>query len=231
MDRVLDLIRNANLAYVLSLAATAAAAAYSYIYLPRRMRRAYRMSLLTLARAVEAKDLKAAGHGERVAALIADLARQMRLPKKLAKELEYAAFLQDVGNIRVPHAILNKPGPLTDEERTHLQSHTLIGAEIVEQVRFLKNISPVIRHHHEAWDGSGYPDGLKGEEIPIGARILAVATAYDSMTTERPYHDKMDEDAAIAEIRALRGLKYDPKVVESLLRVRQKHHHGERSAG
>jgi HD-GYP domain-containing protein (c-di-GMP phosphodiesterase class II) len=227
MSNILEL---AGSPVAISLVATIAAAIYSYIYLPRRMGRAYRMSLLTLARAVEAKDLKAAGHGERVAAYIADIARQMRIPKKLAKSLEYAAFLQDVGNIRVPHAVLNKPGRLTDEEMRHLQSHTVIGAEIVEQVRFIRSISPVIRHHHEAWDGSGYPDGLQGEQIPVGARILAVATAFDAMTSERPYHDKKDEDAAVTELREAAGQKFDPAVVEAFLRVLQRRHRAERPA-
>ncbi len=227
MDSILELLRTP--AFAISLAATIGAAIYSYIYLPRRMGRAYRRSLLTLARAIEAKDLRAAGHGERVAEYVSAVARQMKLPKKMTRTLEFAAFLQDVGNIRVPHAILNKPGKLTDDEMRHLQSHTIIGEEIVEQVRFLKDIGPLIRHHHEAWDGSGYPDGLRGEEIPLGARILAIATAFDAMTSERSYHGKMDEDTAVAELKSAAGRKFDPEIVQVFLKVLQKYYRNDRS--
>ena len=123
MGNFLGLLRSPT---AISLIATVAAAVYSYIYLPRRMGRAYRRSLLTLARAVETKDLKAAGHGERVAEYAAAIARQMGLPKRMNKNLEYASFLQDVGNVRVPHSILNKPGKLTDEEMEKLQAHTAV---------------------------------------------------------------------------------------------------------
>ena len=228
MSSFLELLRSPALA--ISLVATVAAAVYSYIYLPRRMGRAYSRSLLTLARAVETKDLKAAGHGERVAEYAAAIARQMGLPRKMGKNLEYASFLQDVGNIRVSHSILNKPEKLTKEEMKELQTHTTIGEEIVMQVAFLKEIAPFIRHHHEAWDGSGYPDGLTADEIPLGARILAVATAYDAMTSERSYHERMDEDSAVGQLRKLAGKKYDPSVVEAFLRVLQKSHRSERQA-
>ncbi|MBP6963116.1 MAG: HD-GYP domain-containing protein [Armatimonadetes bacterium] len=228
MDNVLELLKSP--AIVISLAATVAAVLYSYVYLPRRMGRAYRRSLLTLASAVETKDMRAAGHGERVAEYATATARQMRLPKRLIRNIEYAAFLEDVGNIRVPHAILNKPGKLTREEMEQLEAHPAIGQEIVEQVRFLKDIAPYLRHHHEKWDGSGYPDGLMGEQIPLGARILAVATAFDSMTSERPYHAKMDEDAAVAELKAGAGAQFDPAVVEAFLRMLQKRIRTERRA-
>lgn len=222
MGSFLELLKSP--AFAIALAATVVAALYSYVHLPRRMGRAYRRSLLTLARAVETKDLKAVGHGERVAEYAAAIARHMGLPKKMGKDLEYASFLQDVGNIRVPHSILNKPEKLTSEEMSELQTHAAIGEEIVKQVAFLREISPFIRHHHEAWDGSGYPDGLTGSEIPLGARILAVATAYDAMTSERSYHERMDEERAVSELRKSAGEKFDPEVVEAFLRVLQKRH-------
>lgn len=225
MDNWLELLRSPALA--VALLATVATAVYSYVYLPRRMEQAYRRSLLTLARAVETKDLKAAGHGERVARYAVDTARQMRLQRKTIKNMEYASFLQDVGNIQVAHAILNKPDRLTPDEMRQLQSHTMIGEQIVTQVRFLKEIAPLVRHHHEAWDGSGYPDGLKGDDIPVGARILAVATAFDAMTSDRPYHDRMDEETAVAELKASAGGKFDPEVVQAFLRMLRRRHHGE----
>lgn len=228
MENLVELLRSPAL--VVSFAATMAAVLYSYVYLPLRMERAYRRSLLTLASAVEAKDMRAIGHGERVAEYATAIAKQMRLPRRLVRTIEYAAFLQDVGNIRVPHAILNKPGKLTQQEMQQLEAHPTIGQEIVEQVRFLKDIAPYLRHHHEKWDGSGYPDGVRAEQIPLGARILAVATAFDSMTSERPYHPRMDEGAAVAELKAGAGTQFDPAVVEAFLRMLQRRIRAERRA-
>jgi len=210
-------------AFLASAAVTLAAGCYSYVYLPMQMRKAYRQSLLTLARAVETKDEWSVGHGERVATFTAAVARELRLPHREWLKLEYATVLQDVGNVRVPHAILNKPGKLTSRELSILQSHTIVGAEIVEQVKFLKEIAPIIRLHHEAWDGSGYPDGLRGEEIPLSARILFVCTTFDSMIHTRAYRPGLDEDSAISEIRAGAGTKFDPRVVDAFLRVLKKH--------
>jgi HD-GYP domain-containing protein (c-di-GMP phosphodiesterase class II) len=143
----------------------------------------------------------------------------MRIPRKERQKLEYAAFLQDIGNVRVPHAILNKTRKLTAHEFGIVKKHTLIGTEMVEQLKFLKDISPIIRHHHEHWDGTGYPDGLAGDQIPVCARILSVCTAYDSMIHARAYRGGMDDESAVKEIRAGAGAKYDPAAVEALLRV------------
>lgn len=117
------------------------------------MRRAYRQSLLTMARAVETKDAGAEGHGERVARYVVAIAREMRIPRAQIVRMEYAAFLADIGNVRVPRAILSKKGKLTAKEFEILKQHPVIGAEMVEQVGFLKDIAPMIRHHHEYWDG------------------------------------------------------------------------------
>lgn len=209
-----------------SAAITVGAGCYSYIYLPIQMRRAYRQSLLTLARAVEAKDVGAEGHGERVAEYVVALAREMRIPKRRMVYLEYAAFLQDIGNIRVPYAVLNKAERLTEEEFDILRNHTVIGADMIEKIKFLRDASPIIRHHHEAWDGSGYPDRLKDRSIPLGARMLAVCTGYDSMVSARAYRDRLDEESAIREIRAAAGTKYDPAIVDAFLRMLKKRHAG-----
>lgn len=217
-------------AFLLATFVTLAAGFYSYVYLPYQMRRSYRQSLLTLSRAVETKDVGAEGHGERVSSYVMDIAKEMKLPKKEIRRLEYAAFLQDIGNVRVPHAILNKRGRLTKEEFDILKAHTVIGAEMVEQVSFLRDIAPVIRHHHECWDGSGYPDGLKGEEIPLGSRILAVATAYDSMLCRKAYRGSKAEEQAVTELRSGSGTKWDPMVVEVFLKVLQKRRRMQRQA-
>lgn len=214
--------------FLMAVAFTIVFGCYSYIYLPLQMRRAYRQSLLTLARAVETKDVGAEGHGERVARYVVDIAREMRIPRSQILRMEYAALLADIGNVRVPYAILSKKGKLTAEEFEILKQHAVIGAEMVEQVRLLKDLAPLIRHHHECWDGSGYPDGLKGEEIPLGARILAVATAYDSMESKKSFHDKMDDKRAIEELKSNAGVKYDPAVVEAFLKVLQRRWRNER---
>jgi HD-GYP domain-containing protein (c-di-GMP phosphodiesterase class II) len=209
-------------AFIASAVITGAVAGYAYVYLPRQMRKAYRQSLLTLASAVETKDRSSIGHGRRVAELVMSTARQMRLSRKEHTIMEYAAFLQDIGNVRVPHSILNASDSLTPEEFEIVRNHTLIGADIIEQITFLRDISPIIRHHHEYWDGSGYPKGLKGSEIPLGARIIAVCTAYDAMIHEKPYRPAIDEEEAIRAIRAAAGAKYDPAVVDAFLKALKK---------
>lgn len=211
-------------AFVGSALVTLAVLGYTYIYLPRQMRRAYRQGLVTLARAVETKDVGSVGHGERVAEYTVAVAEEMKLPKTERTKIEYATFLQDVGNARVPHSILNKSEDLTDEEFEVVKTHVMIGAEVIEQVKFLQEISPLIRHHHEAWDGSGYPEGISGDNIPLGARIIAVCTSYDSMLHDRPYRAAIDEQEAVKEIRAGAGAKYDPAVVDAFLRILKRKH-------
>ena len=206
-------------AVIISLILTGAAVFYSYIYLPMQMRKAYRQGLLTLAGTVEAKDQGSEGHGERVARYVLDVAVAMRVPGKELRRMEYAAFLQDIGNVNVPHSILNKKGRLTKKEFDILKSHVVQGADMIEQNKFLLDIAPIVRYHHEAWDGSGYPEGLKGEDIPLGARILAVCTAYDSMIHTKSYRIGISEDKVIREIRASSGTRYDPTVVDVFLNV------------
>lgn len=211
-------------AFMIAVLITLAVACYTYIYLPTQMRRAYRQSLVTLARAAETKDIGSVGLGERVAEYAVAVAKEMNLPKGERTKIEYATFLQDIGNARVPHSILGKTENLTDEEFGIVHSHVRIGAEVVEQVKFLQDISPIIRHHHEAWDGSGYPDGLSGDKIPLGARIIAVCTAYDAMVHDRPYRPARDEEDAIRQIRHDAGTRYDPLVVDTFLRVLKRKH-------
>ncbi|MCX6375653.1 MAG: HD domain-containing protein [Armatimonadetes bacterium] len=216
-------------AFIASAAATLAAGGYSYAHLPYQMRKAYRQSLLTLASAVETKDTGAAGHGKRVAEHVVATAKEMRIPRKQMERMEYAAFLQDIGNVRVPHTILNRPENLTPAEFEIVKTHTAVGADMVEQVKFLRDISPIIRHHHEAWDGGGYPDGLKGDEIPLGARIIAVCTAFDAMTHAKAYRPAMDEEDVVRTIRAAAGRKYDPAVADAFLRSLKKRRREEES--
>jgi HD-GYP domain-containing protein (c-di-GMP phosphodiesterase class II) len=131
--------------------------------------------------------------------------------------LRHAATLHDIGELGVPEAILNKPGPLTDEERPAIERHPLIGEGILSPLEFLADAIPLVRAAHERWDGSGYPDGLSGKRIPLGARILFACDAYEAMLTERPYRPALSQEEAVAELRRVAGAQLDPAVVEALI--------------
>lgn len=189
----------------------------SRVFLPRRMKSAYLKSITVLAAAVETKDSGTVGHAQRVAELTKAVARRLGITGKELERIEYAALLRDIGKADVPHAILNKAGPLTENEWNVVKSHAALGADMVAAVPFLADCAPYVRHHHEYWDGTGYPDGLKGEQIPLGSRILAATSDYDAMISERPYHTQpMTPREAVEEIRAGSGTRYDPVVVEIL---------------
>ena len=133
--------------------------------------------------------------------------------------LRFAAAFHDIGKLAVPGAILNKPGHLTDEEREQIEQHTVIGEQILGPIDFLSGVRPLVRHGHERWDGAGYPDGLSGDQIPLGARIIFACDAYDAMTTDRPYRSALSVPEAKAELVANAGTQFDPSVVEALLVV------------
>lgn len=192
----------------------------SRVVLPAKMKRAYFKSITALAAAVETKDSGTVGHARRIAELTVAVARILGINGRELERIEYAALLRDIGKASIPQAVLAKTTPLTEEEWKMVQSHTLLGADMVASVPFLSDTADYVRHHHECWDGSGYPDKLKGEEIPFGSRILAVTSDYDAMTSQRPYHaEPMDPYRALEEIRAGAGIKYDPAVVEAFLDV------------
>ena len=192
----------------------------SRVYLPMRIKQAYRKSITVLAAAVETKDSGTVGHAQRVAYLTAECARRLGAVGRDLERIEYAGLLRDIGKANVPQAILNKTDPLTPDEWTTVKKHSELGEEMVAAVPFLADVAPYIRHHHEYWDGTGYPDGLQGENIPLGSRILAVASDYDAMVSDRPYHPRpMESEEAIDQIRRDSGGKYDPAVVEVFLAV------------
>ena len=140
-----------------------------------------------LSNAVEARDAYTGKHAERVAAYGIEIARALGLARPDAPEMEFGFLLHDIGKVAIPDAILYKPSALTEEERELMARHPAIGAEIVGGIEFLEEAAKVVRSHHERWDGTGYPDGLAGEEIPIAARVFAVADVFDALTTDRPY--------------------------------------------
>src|SRR5688572_4147965 len=166
-----------------------------------------------LSSAIEAKDLASDIHLQRMQLYCLDVGRELRLSEDEIQALRAAAVLHDVGTLAVPGHILSKPGRLTREEFEKIKIHPLVGAEILDRVGFPYPVSPIVRCHHEKWNGSGYPDGLTGEAIPIGARILAVVDALDAMVSERPHRPAASFEVAIQRIQAEAGLSYDPKVV------------------
>ena len=170
-----------------------------------------------LALAIDAKDQTAQSHIRRVQVYAAGLARALGMPETEIQGVKTAALLHDIGKLAVPEHILSKPGPLTQEEFQKIRIHPQVGAEIISGVPFPYPVAPLILSHHERWDGKGYPAGLKGEEIPLGARILSVVDYFDALTSERPYHKAMSFDAAIGLLRQESGKALDPRVVQTFI--------------
>jgi diguanylate cyclase (GGDEF)-like protein/putative nucleotidyltransferase with HDIG domain len=173
----------------------------------------HRESTEVLARAIQAKDEGGSRHVERVQYYATMLARQLDLPERDRQAVEIAALLHDIGKLAVPEHILSKPGPLTPDERKKMQLHAQIGAEIVGAVPFPCPVAPLIRSHHERWDGTGYPSRLSGEQIPLGARILSVVDCFDALTSQRPYRPALSHDEAIQMLRDQSGKAFDPAIV------------------
>ena len=177
------------------------------------LRRSYMATVRALSNAVEARDAYTGKHAERVAAYGLELARAAGPELADSPQIEFGFLLHDVGKVAVPDAILFKTSALTDEEYDLVRRHPLVGSEILRDVDFLGEGKLIVRHHHEHWDGSGYPDGLEGEAIPLAARVFAVADALDALTTDRPYRPASSFAAAREEIRAGSGTQFDPAVV------------------
>lgn len=195
----------------------------SFVWLPRKMDRAYSNALRTLATAVETKDSRTLGHAERVAELAARIAAELGIPPEEVKLVRYAALLRDVGKAAVPHRILNKEGALTEGETRVVRNHVREGASLVSQVPFLAPLHEVILHHHERWDGSGYPEGLAGEQIPLAARIIGLVDDFEAMTSERPYHPALGLVESRRHVEESAGTLYDPSVVNAFLKITQEY--------
>lgn len=170
-------------------------------------------------KAVQAEYPDATVHSEATARFAGQIARVLGLPDVEVHRIECAAMLHDVGKIAVPREILEKPGPLTPEEWSIVHRHPVESARLVAAVPHFHDLVSAIRHHHEAWDGSGYPEGLKGTAIPLAARILAVADAWDAMTSDRPYRRALDPDEAVRRLLEARGRQFDPAVVDAFMLV------------
>jgi len=172
-----------------------------------------------LAQAIEAKDPYTHGHSARVVEYTVLIAQKLDLQEEENELLKYAAMLHDIGKIGVRGIVLNNPKGLTGEEYDEIKKHPLIGEGIIKPIELLQPIKPLIRHHHERYNGKGYPDGLSGENIPLGARIIAVADAYDAMKSDRPYRKALTEEVAIRELKEESGTQFDPKIVEVFLEI------------
>jgi putative nucleotidyltransferase with HDIG domain len=184
------------------------------------MDRLYLSTVETLAMAIDAKDDCTHSHVRRVQAYAVGLARALGIVDEPAlKAMEAAALLHDTGKLAVPEHILNKPGKLTESEFEKMKQHVDVGADILSLVEFPYPVVPIVRAHHENWDGSGYPRGIRGEDIPIGARILSVVDCFDALTSDRPYRRAMTNQAAIDILLERRGRMYDPHVVDTFIRV------------
>jgi putative nucleotidyltransferase with HDIG domain len=180
---------------------------------------AYRSTLQALTAALETRDAETHGHSERVVTFSLRLGREYGLDGAQMKALEFGSLLHDIGKIGVPDAILRKPAKLTDEEWVRMREHPLHGQQILRGIRFLEGAARVVAQHHEKWDGSGYPLGLKAEEIDICARIFSVADAFDAITSDRVYRQGRSYNAAAQELDEWANRQFDPKVVEAFHRV------------
>jgi putative two-component system response regulator len=183
-------------------------------------RAAHLQTVMMLANVVEARDRYTRGHVERVQHLALELARTVQWPEASLAVLEFGALLHDLGKILVPRSILNKPGRLLPEEWALLKRHPQDGAEMLAGVDHLRAATPYLLHHHEHWDGTGYPHGLAGTNVPIEGRLLAIADAYDAMTSERAYRQALSEAEATAEIARQAGRQFDPALAEAFVHLR-----------
>ncbi|MGC8488194.1 MAG: HD-GYP domain-containing protein, partial [Clostridia bacterium] len=185
------------------------------------VRQFYQNTVNILMTALDAKDPYTRGHSMRVGRFAGMLAREMGLAEDMVEEVQRAAALHDVGKLGIPDAILNKPGQLTPHEMLVIQRHPLLGGAILSQIEGIGYSRDWVLHHHERWDGQGYPHSLAGEQIPLAARITAVVDAYDAMTTDRPYRQALPHQQALLEIQAAAGTQLDPQVVDAFLNMVQ----------
>ena len=183
------------------------------------LRRSYMATVRALCNAVEARDAYTGKHAERVAAYGMEIARVLDAPFSDDPEVEFGFLLHDVGKVAVPDSILWKPEPLTPEERTLMERHSLVGWEILREIDFLGEAKLVVRHHHERWDGAGYPDGLAGDAIPLAARVFSVADVLDALTTIRPYRPPSPLAVARDMIAESSGTQFDPEVVDAFMQI------------
>jgi len=207
----------------------AALAALIYFYVRKRtaslLERQERYRSLTesalrvAARSIDAKDRYTNGHSTRVAVISREIARRLDFTEEEVENVYYTALVHDIGKIGVPDTVLTKPSKLNDEEYRIIQTHTTTGYNILKEFEGVPDIAQGARYHHERYDGTGYCEGISGEDIPLVARIIAVADAYDAMTSSRVYRSKLSDDKARAEIERCKGAQFDPQIADILLQM------------
>jgi response regulator RpfG family c-di-GMP phosphodiesterase len=185
----------------------------------RHLEETYRATLEALGSAIDTRDVGTHAHSRRVRGYSLAIARAHGVPESDLSDIEHGVLLHDIGKIGIPDAILLKPGPLTPAEWGVMRSHPEVGRRLIEKIPFLRGAVPIVYHHHERWDGTGYPLGLRGEGIPLGARIFAIADALDAMTFDRPYSRAISFETARDEIERCAGTHFDPNVVATFIRV------------
>jgi putative nucleotidyltransferase with HDIG domain len=185
----------------------------------QQLRDQTRYTIEALAEAVDRRDPYTFQHSQRVKGYVEKIAGRLNLSPGEMESIVWAASIHDLGKIDVPEEILSKPGPLEDDEWKIIRKHSAVGADIVDRISFHPTARGIIRHHHEWFDGSGYPNGVSGDRIPVGARILAVADAFEAMTSDRPYRPALSYRAAVAELEAGRGTQFDPVIVDTFLTI------------
>ena len=173
--------------------------------------------ILTLVKTLEYYDQYTRGHSERVALWSAKLAKVMGVDSEGQRQIYFASLMHDIGKIFVPQAVLNKVSHLTEEEYLLIQSHSVKSAELINKVEGMENFASIVLHHHEKYDGSGYPDGLKGKAIPYFSRIISVADSYDAMTSNRPYRKLLSKEYAISELLRCKGTQFDPALIDPFI--------------
>ncbi|HDD55359.1 MAG TPA: HD-GYP domain-containing protein, partial [Chloroflexi bacterium] len=183
------------------------------------LNRAYNDVIEGWARALELRDRKTEGHSRRVEELTLAIARKMGIEKEKLAHIRQGALLHDIGKIGIPDSILQKPGKLTEEEWEVMKKHPIYAYEVLNQIDHLKPALDIPRYHHERWDGSGYPEGLKGKEIPLAARIFAVVDVWDALRSDRPYREAWPDEKALEHIKEESGKHFDPRVVEVFLEI------------
>src|SRR5271167_335978 len=188
-----------------------------------QLEQSYDDTLEALGSALDLKDAETEGHCQRVTAFTISIAKAMPVPNHYLPILARAAFLHDIGKMAIPDMILRKPGPLTNDEREIMRTHCEIGYNMLTKIPFLRDAAEIVLAHQEFFDGTGYPRGLRGEQIPLGARIFSLADAMDAMISDRPYRKALPLSHAREEIRRCSGTQFDPKVVEVFLSIPEKH--------